>query len=101
MDVAQDFDAREYVEAAIEPSAVWHGIHVAADEQCFFGFTAQREPSISRGIVMNFQREADHFLAQPPASFEPRIGEGHALSAVDIPGERAQFLEFSDGAFGI
>ena len=33
MDAAQDFQTGENIQAAVEPAAVWDGIHVAADEQ--------------------------------------------------------------------
>src|SRR6185312_8942701 len=45
----QNFNSGENIQAAIEPSAVRHGIHVAADEQRLLGFATQREPSVARG----------------------------------------------------
>ena len=57
VDAPQNFDAGEDVEATIEPAAIRHGIHVAADEQRLFGFAAQCEPEISGRIVVNFDRQ--------------------------------------------
>ena len=36
VEAAQNFHARQHIQAAVEPAAVGHGIHVAADEQSAF-----------------------------------------------------------------
>ena len=101
VDAAQDFDAGEDVEAAVEPAAVGHGIHVAADEQRAIGFAAQGGPEIAGGVGVDFDRQAFELFAQPGAGGDPHLGESDALRAVVIAGEGAEFLEFGDGAFGI
>jgi hypothetical protein len=47
-DPAQNLDTREHVEAAVEPAAIWHRVHVPADKQRALGFAAQRRPRVSR-----------------------------------------------------
>ena len=50
---------------------------------------------------MNFNRECFELFLKPLSRFDPRRREGDALRAIGIAGEGAEFLEFSDGAFGI
>ena len=57
IDAAENLHTGQHIEAAIEPAAVRHGIHVAADEQTFFRFAAQRRPGVARGVVVDFDRE--------------------------------------------
>ena len=71
----KNFNAGERIQTAIEPAAIRHGIDVAADEQRFFGFAAQRRPEISGGVVVNFDAAvASNFFAQPVARLAPRLG---------------------------
>jgi hypothetical protein len=48
-----------------------------------------------------FDREFGEFFGEPLAGAEPSVGPGDALCAVFVGGEGTEFLELSDGAFGI
>jgi len=101
VDATKDFDSGEDVEATIEPAAVRHGINMTADEHGAVGLAAESGPEIARSVGVNFDRKCFEFLLQPIAGGEPRLGEGHALSAVFIGGEAAEVFKLGDGAFGI
>ena len=101
VDAAENFHTRQHVQAAVQPAAVGHGIHVPADEQALFRFTAQCRPEISGCIGVAFDREGFEFFLQPRAGFDPHRRERDALRAVVITGEGAEFLEFSDGALWV
>jgi len=62
VDAAENFHTRENIQATIEPAAVRHGIHVAADEQTFFRSprkVVQRFPAAS---VLNFHGSSSSFF---------------------------------------
>jgi hypothetical protein len=61
----------------------------------------RHRPKLACGIGVNFNRERSEFFAQPCARLNSRLGKRDTLRAVFVGGEAAQFLEFSDGAFGI
>jgi len=48
-----------------------------------------------------FNRKLGKFFDEPFAGTQPRVRPGEALCAVLVSRQRAEFLEFSDGTFGI
>src|ERR1700719_2411871 len=50
---------------------------------------------------MMFDGKLGKFFRKPLASAQPRIGPGHPLRSVFVAGQRTQFLQFGDGAFGV
>src|ERR1017187_9959049 len=101
IDAAKNFHARHYIETAVQPATVRHGIKVAADEQTFVRCAAQGEPRVASGVVVNFERQPFDCFAQKFPRCQPGFSEGDALRAVFVAGEHAEFLQFGDGAFGI
>ena len=101
IDAAKNLDARDDIQATIEPPAIRHGINVPADEQGSFRFTVQGCPKIPRCIAMDFDRERFEFFLKPLARLDPRWGEGDSLRAVLIAGQRAKLFEFGDCAGGL
>ena len=101
VEAAQNLDAGQRVEGAIEPAAVRHRIDMAADQERLFGFAAQCRPKIPGFIGMNFGRQFIEFPAEPGAGFRPSRREGDALRAVFVAGQVPQFLQFRDGSFRI
>ena len=97
IDAAKNLHAGHDVEAAVQPAAVRHGIHVAADEQALFGFTVQRRPKISGGVGVDFDRQIFEFILQPRARLHPHRGEGNPLRAIIVAGEGAKFFQLGNG----
>ena len=97
MDTAQDFHAGQDVQAAIEPTAVGHGIKVAAEEQGAFGFAGEGDPEVAGGVSVDFHGQAGELLPEPLVGGDPQRSEGHALCALGIACQRAQFLQFGNG----
>ena len=101
VDAAENFHPGQHVEAAVEPAAVGHRIHVAADQQRTLGFAAQGRPEIAGGIGVDFDGQRRELLPQPGARLDPLPREGDALRAVFVGGEAAQFLEFGHRPFRV
>ena len=70
--------------ATVEPAAVRHGIDVAADEQRFLGFAAQRHPEIARFVALDLRAELPRLSLHPSPRLRPGRGECDALRAVFI-----------------
>ncbi len=49
-DAAKHLDAGDDVQAAVEPAAVWDGVHVPADEHGSIGSSTEREPLVPGGV---------------------------------------------------
>ena len=98
-DAPQHLDAREHVQAAVEPAAVRHRVHVPADQQRPLRGAAEREPLVAR------PRRSPR-RAPVPASFSrsqlarllPGLRPGDPLGAVVVAGQLAELLELGDGA---
>ena len=101
VEAAQDGHASHYIQAAVQPAAVRHRVHVSADEQGFFRLPLQGGPEIARRVHMGLHREFPQEAAEPFARGGPHGSEGHALGAVFVAGEGAQFLEFGESTRGV
>ena len=91
-ETAQHFETRGHAQAAIQPAAVRHRIEMAAEDQRLLRRARQRGPAIAGGIVMVLDRQTLDLGLKPIARFQPGIGPRHALRAVLVGGQRAQFL---------
>ena len=100
-EAAEDFEAGEDAERAVEPAAIRDGIEMAADQQGFRRLAFERDPAIAGGVEVVFDGKVFQFVCEPGARFEPDWSPRHALRSVGIGGEFAQFFQFGDGAFGI
>jgi hypothetical protein len=101
VDAPQDLHPGEHVEAAVQPAAVRHRVHVAADQERAVGLAGERRPGVPGGIVVDLDRERLELRAEPGPCPDPGVGEGHALGAVLVAGEFSQFLQLGDGALGV
>ena len=54
VDTPKNFQTRKHIQAAVKPTAVGNGIHVAANEKFLGGFAAQCAPQISSGVGVGF-----------------------------------------------
>ena len=100
-DPPQNLHAGQHVQAAVEPAPVRHRVHVSADEQRPLAGAGQGRPEIPRGIRMGLDRQPRELRLQPGAGLHPHGRERHALRAVLVAGQGAQFLELGDGALGV
>ena len=100
-DTAQHFHPGEHVQAAVEPAAVGHGIHVPADQQFALGFAAQGRPGVARFVGFHLDGKLRQLFRQPVARGLPGIGKGDALRAVVVAGEPAQVFQFVNRALGL
>ena len=89
---AQHFETGRNAQAAIQPSAVRHGIQMAAEDQRLLRRTRQRGPAIAGGIVMMLHGQSLDLGLKPFARLEPGIRPRDALRAVVVGGQCAQFL---------
>src|ERR1700730_9098693 len=72
-----------------------------AEQQGFFRFPRYGRPIISRCVVMMFNGKLGKFLRKPFTRTQPRVGPRYSLRSVFVACQRAQFLQFGDGALGI
>ena len=100
-EVAEDFEAGDDVEAAVEPAAVGDGVEVATDEECFFGLAGKSDPVVGGCVVVVFDGEIVQFAREPFACFLPGVGPGYSLGSLVVAGEGEEFFEFVDGALGV
>ena len=98
---AQHFEAREFIQCTVKPPTVRNRVEMPADQQRLFGFARQRHPAVSGRVVVLLYGQFFHFCGKPLARFQPHVGPSDALRAVFVSGERAELLQFSDGAFWI
>jgi hypothetical protein len=91
--------ACEDVEAAVEPPAVRHGVHVAADQERPLGLARQREPLVPRLVDLLRGAGRRHLLAQPLTRPLPRIRPRDALRPVLVAGQLLQLTQLRDRAF--
>jgi hypothetical protein len=85
---AQDLEAGEDVQRAVEPAPVRDGIQVAAEDDGPLGVARQRRPGVPRGVPVDLDaRDPVELGAQPVAGGDPRVGPGDALGAVLVPGQ--------------
>ncbi len=98
---AQHFERGQHSQAAVQPAAIGDRIEMAANQQGLLRFARQSDPAIPGGIVVILYRKAVQLGGEPFARLEPRIGPGHALRAVRVGGERAQFFQFGDGSLRV
>ncbi len=100
-DAAQHLCAREDVEAAVEPAAVRHGVHVAADQDGALGVASERVPVVSRSVPLDLERQIGERVGEPRAAPRPGLRPGDALCAVLVPGQRAELVEPGHDAGGV
>src|ERR1700681_2532180 len=50
---------------------------------------------------MMFYGKFGKFFRKPLTGAQPRVGPRHPLRSIFVAGQRAQFLQFGDGTFGI
>jgi hypothetical protein len=101
MDAAQDLEAGEDIEAAIEPAAVWHRIDVTANEQGGIGCAPQSRPGVAGLVVVHFHREVAGFFPQPRTRLRPSRRESDTLRAVFVAGQSTQFFQFAHHALWV
>ena len=101
VEASENLDPGQHIEAAIEPAAIGHRVDVTANEQGAVTLAAQRAPEIARGVGMNHHRQRREFFPEPGAGLGPGRSERHALRAVFVAGQGAQFLEFGDRPFRV
>ncbi len=63
-ETAQHFETSRDTEASVQPSAVRHGVEMAADDQRLLRRAWQRGPAIAGGIVVVLNREALLFSSE-------------------------------------
>jgi hypothetical protein len=101
MDAPENLDAGEDIETTVQPAAIWHRIHMTADDQRPIRRAAHRRPEISRLIWCNLERQPLKFFPQPCPRLQPRARKRHALGAVVIASKHAQLLQFGHGPLRI
>ena len=98
-DPAQHLDAGEHVEAAVEPAAVRHRVHVTADQH---GVGRSRPRSVNHWFPAASRSTSSGRSASDSASHarpsRPRLRPRDALLAVLVPGQLAQLPQLGDGA---
>ncbi len=99
VDAAQDCEAGEHSERAVEPAAVRYRIKMASEDQCARRLARQREPAVSRGVVVMLDGQIAPLRFEPASCFEPGIGPRDSLRAIAVRGQLAQFFQFRDGTF--
>jgi hypothetical protein len=97
-DSPHDLDAGEHVETAVEPPAVRHRVHVAADHQLLVRGAPQREPLVAGFVDVLDGAGALHLLPQEGARGLPRLRPRDPLRAVVVVREVAQPVKGRNGA---
>ena len=88
----------EHVQAAVEPAAVRHRVHVPADQERALGRAARACPQVAGRVDLDLDRQRRELPAQPVARRGPGVRQGDALGAVLVAGELAQLAQLGDGA---
>ena len=101
-DAAEDFEAGENVQGAVEPAAIGDGIEMAADEQGLFGFAGERDPVVAGGVVVMFDGQAAQFVMRTSRALSARCRSRRRAARRLSSAVRAR-SSFSSaiGAFGI
>jgi len=68
---------------------------MTANDQCLLRCAWQRGPAIARGVVVVLNRQAFDLGLKPLARFQPRIRPRHALRAIFVVSQGAQFFQLS------
>ena len=100
-DSAQNFDAGDDVECAVEPAAVRDRVDVAADEDGPVRGAAQGEPLVACRVDGLLRSGSFQLPAQPLAGLLPGLGPRDPLSAVVVPGQLLELAELIDGSAGL
>ena len=97
VDSAQDGQAGQDAEAAVQPAAVRHGIQVTAEDQGLRRVSREGDPVVPGGVLVLFDGQIRQFLPVPAAGLQPGVGPGDSLCAVFVAGQGAELLELGDG----
>jgi len=99
-DAAENLDAGDEVERAVEPPAVRDGVDVPADQKRPIRGARKREPLVPGLVGLFLDPEGLGLSGEPFARPDPRVGPRDALGALFVAGELAELVELVDGAAG-
>ena len=100
-DPTQHLDARDDVEAPVEPAAVRDRVDVSADEDGALRLSGQREPLVPSRVDRLLRGGARDEVTEPLARTFPRLRPRHALRPVLVSGELPELLQLGDGSLRI
>ena len=98
---AQDLEAAEDAERAVEPAAVGDGVDVAAEHDVSGAPAREDRPEVAGLVGVDRHRQLGEALAQPGARLRPGVGPRDALGAALVLGQLAQRAEVRERALGI